>query len=127
VPLQAETAPPLLGKRNPTTYRKAFDSINRTALWQKFISNNVNGKCIKIIYKMYLQAKSCVKINSFSYMSDFFTSHTGVCQGENLSPILFSLSQHFNCLDLLSNVDTFFYMLMTQFYLLNVLKNCKKH
>jgi hypothetical protein len=30
-------------------YRKAFDSINRTAIWQKLISNNVDCKCIKIV------------------------------------------------------------------------------
>jgi hypothetical protein len=94
-------------------YRKAFDSINRTALWQKLLSNNVDGKCIKIIYDMYKKAKSCVQVNSFSKMSDFFTSHTGVRQGENLSPVLFSLflndlnqflSQHYNGLVSLSSV-----------------------
>ena len=38
---------------------------------------------------MYAKAKSCVKVNNS--ISDFFSSHTGVRQGENLSPILFSL------------------------------------
>ena len=25
-------------------YRKAFDSINRVALWRKLLSNNIDGK-----------------------------------------------------------------------------------
>ena len=38
---------------------------------------------------MYQKAKSCVKVNN--EFSAFFASHTGVRQGENLSPVLFSL------------------------------------
>jgi hypothetical protein len=38
---------------------------------------------------MYDKAKSCVKVNN--ELSDIFSSNTGVRQGENLSPILFSL------------------------------------
>ena len=70
-------------------YRKAFDSVNRTALWHKLLSYNIDGKCFKIIHNMYDKAKSCV--SSKNAISDYFTSHTGVRQGENLSPILFSL------------------------------------
>ena len=70
-------------------YRKAFDSVNRTAMWHKLLSYNIDGKCFKIIHNMYDKAKSCVSSNNT--ISDFFTSHTGVRQGENLSPILFSL------------------------------------
>ena len=70
-------------------YRKAFDSVNRIALWRKILSYNIDGKCFKIIYNMYDKAKSCVKSNNT--LSDFFVSHTGVRQGENLSPVLFSL------------------------------------
>ncbi len=70
-------------------YRKAFDSVNRIALWHKLLSYNIDGKCFKIIHNMYDKAKSCVSSNNT--ISDYFTSHTGVRQGENLSPILFSL------------------------------------
>ena len=34
-------------------YRKAFDSVNRLAWWQKLLQQNVNGKMLKIIYSMY--------------------------------------------------------------------------
>ena len=45
-------------------YRKAFDSVNRLALWQKLLQQNVNGKMLKIIYSMYESAKSCVRQNN---------------------------------------------------------------
>ena len=70
-------------------YKKAFDSVNRLALWRKLLNNNIDGKCLRIIYNMYSIAKSCVKVDST--LSNFFTSHTVVRQGENLSPVLFSL------------------------------------
>ena len=43
-------------------YKKAFDSINRTYLWQKLLSNNIDGKMFIIIHNMYANAKSCVKL-----------------------------------------------------------------
>ena len=70
-------------------YQKAFDSINRICLWKKMLQNNVDGKVFKVIYAIYEKAKSCVK--SSQGLSNFFISSTGVRQGENLSPILFSI------------------------------------
>jgi hypothetical protein len=70
-------------------YSKAFDMINRSALWAKLISNGINGKIITVIYNLYKEAKSCVKYNNS--MSSFFKCNAGVRQGENLSPLLFSL------------------------------------
>ena len=70
-------------------YKKAFGYINRTYLWQKLISNNIDGKMFKIIHSLYAHAKSCVK--SGHAQSASFSSNVGVRQGENLSPVLFSL------------------------------------
>ena len=70
-------------------YKKAFDLINRSDLWSKLIANGINGKLITVIYNLYNQAKSCVKSNN--QISDFFSCNVGVRQGENLSPILFSI------------------------------------
>ena len=55
----------------------------------KLLQQNVNGKMLKIIYSMYDSAKSCVWQNQ--HLSNYFFSNVGVRQGENLSPILFSL------------------------------------
>ena len=91
-------------------YRKAFDSVNRLALWKKLLQNNIDGKVFKVIYSLYEKAKSCVR--SCQGLSSFFVSCNGVRQGENLSPILFSiflndLVQHmsgsFDGLECLSN------------------------
>ena len=49
----------------------------------------VKGKCFKIIYNMYNDIKSCVQYNGSQ--SEFFPCLTGVRQGENLSPFLFSI------------------------------------
>ena len=59
-------------------------------LWEKLIKNAISGKIIIVIKDMYHKAKSCVKTpNGIS--SSFFLCNVGVRQGENLSPILFSL------------------------------------
>ena len=79
-------------------YSKAFDSINRATLWKKLFSYGITGKVIDVITNMYKSIKSCVMDSGIQ--SDFFESHVGVRQGENLSPLLFAL--------FLNDLDTFF-------------------
>ena len=69
-------------------YKKAFDLINRSFLWMKLVSNEVNGKFLNVIFNLYEHAKSCVKKGND--ISEFFLCNIGVRQGENLSPLLFS-------------------------------------
>ncbi len=70
-------------------YRKAFDSIDRTSLWSKILAHGIDGKIFRIIQNMYTEVKSCLRVNN--QLSPFFYSHRGVRQGENLSPLLFSI------------------------------------
>ena len=49
----------------------------------------MQGKVLDVITNMYIKAKSCVSINGAE--SGYFPCHTGVRQGENLSPLLFSI------------------------------------
>ena len=70
-------------------YKKAFDSVNRSLLWQKLLTHHIDGKMFKVIHSLYANAKSCVRLRHAK--SEFFVSNVGVRQGENLSPILFSL------------------------------------
>ena len=70
-------------------YQKAFDTINRSALWGKLIANEINGPILKVIYNMYESAKSCVKEQS--KISGLFACNMGVRQGDNLSPLLFAI------------------------------------
>ena len=72
-------------------YRKAFDSVWRNGLWDKLLSQNVDGKIFRIITNLYSQIKSCVMNRCTGERSEFFGSFSGVRQGENLSPLLFSL------------------------------------
>ena len=44
---------------------------------------------LRVIHSMYNNAKSCVRQNS--KLSNYFFTNVGVRQGENLSPILFSI------------------------------------
>ena len=39
-------------------YKKAFDTINRNALWSKVIEKGINGKILKVIYNMYETSKN---------------------------------------------------------------------
>ena len=70
-------------------YKKAFDSVGRISLWYKLLQNNIGGNVFRVIHNMYEKAKSCVM--SGNDLSSFFGSSVGVRQGENLSPILFSI------------------------------------
>ena len=71
-------------------YKKAFDNVNRIQLWQKMIDYNINGKIFNVVHNMYNQAKSCVSLPDGS-VSSMFQCEVGVRQGENLSPLLFSI------------------------------------
>lgn len=90
-------------------YRKAFDTVNRNVLWNKLIKYGISGLMLQVISRLYNNAKSCVSYENC--ISEFFICSTGVRQGENLSPLLFSiflndlvpkLSEHIEGLTLLS-------------------------
>ena len=90
---------------------RAFDSIDRSALWYKLSKNGISSKITKLIKNMYDKIKLCIKnnkvtsylrsegnhttanVNSTEILDDdmYFTSCTGVLQGESLSPFLFSM------------------------------------
>ena len=70
-------------------FQKAFDSVWRAGLWAKLLKYNITGKILKVIKNMYDNIKSCVNINGNT--TSFFDCKTGLRQGENLSPLLFSL------------------------------------
>ena len=71
-------------------YRKAFDYVQRNILWERLIKNGIGGNVLKVIKDLYIKAKSCVS-NNGQKPTTFFYSNVGVKQGENLSPVLFSL------------------------------------
>jgi len=56
---------------------------------KKLISYGVSGKVLNVILNMYKSIKSCVMNNGVQ--SEYFGSHVGLRQGENLSPLLFVL------------------------------------
>ena len=70
-------------------YEKAFDLVDRVSLWNKLLSYNINGKILRVIFNIYQKAKACVKLNDV--ISSSFPCNIGVRQGDNISPLLFSL------------------------------------
>jgi hypothetical protein len=63
--------------------------VDRNHLWAKLMSQGISGRVLRIVQGIYGKAKSCVRVGGC--FSDFFVSNVGVRQGENLSPLLFSL------------------------------------
>ena len=69
---------------------------------------HINGKCFNLIKNMYENIKSCVKVNGTC--SNLFPCQIGLRQGENLSPVIFSLYLNdlydfFNNSDLLNGTN----------------------
>ena len=68
--------------------------MQRGFLLGKLLYSGVNGKVLHVIRDMYAKAKSCVKTRhglSHFLIIIFLVSNVGMCQGGNLSPVLFSL------------------------------------
>ena len=70
-------------------YKKAFDLIDRGKLWIKLLRQGVDGKMLKIIKSLYDNIKICIKHEG--NLSSYFSSTSGLLQGEVMSPILYSL------------------------------------
>ena len=81
-------------------YEKCFDKIDRSLLFQKLLSENLNSKLVRAIKSMYTTVKSCVRYKS-SY-STFFHSTVGLKQGDPSSPLLFMLFVN----DILDNINS---------------------
>jgi len=72
-------------------YQRAFDSINRDALWIKLVKSGISCKMTNMIKLIYNDVQSCVRSLSSSGIdnSEFFNVKVGVKQGKPLSPLLF--------------------------------------
>jgi len=69
--------------------QKAFDFVDRDALLYKLLRNGINGKFYNSIKSMYQNNSSCIKLNGI--LTPWFPVTSGVRQGDNISPTLFSL------------------------------------
>ena len=78
--------------------KKCFGSIWREGLWLKLRNLNLGVKMTNTIYSIYQNIKSCLLLHSkgddgalVCNMSEPFACENGLREGENLSPLLFSL------------------------------------
>ena len=69
--------------------KKAFDWVNRDLLFYKLLNYGINGNFYNAIKNMYQNPFSCINVNGF--LSPWFSTNSGVRQGDVLSPTLFSV------------------------------------
>lgn len=67
-------------------YKKAFDTISHTSIWEALKAQKVENKYIEIIRRVYNKSTSKVKLET---TGQSFTMERGVKQGDPLSPKLF--------------------------------------
>ena len=70
-------------------YRKACDSFDRSYLWQKLLSYNVNGKICHVIKNMYAMGLNLASRRIIKF-SVYFPPNIRVRQGVNISQLLFA-------------------------------------
>ena len=68
---------------------KAFDWVDRDLLFYRLLTYGITGKIYKAIKSLYNNTFSCVRVNN--WMTGWFSVSSGVKQGDNLSPTLFSI------------------------------------
>jgi len=70
-------------------FRKAFDSVNRRALWAIMDKYGFRGKIVDILKSMYHNVTCCVR--SGNVLSEYFECSNGLKQGCKCSATLFSI------------------------------------
>jgi len=70
-------------------FSKAFDTVNRQALWGILEQFGIQGRMGNMLKAVYECVKCCVKCDGIT--TDFFSCQNGLKQGCKLSPFLFSL------------------------------------
>ena len=68
-------------------YQKAYDYLDRAALWSKLLKSGMSSKAIRLFKDMYSKMRLGIRGDD----SRFFTSECGLLQGETCSPLFFSL------------------------------------
>jgi hypothetical protein len=68
---------------------KAYDRIDREALWRVLRLYGVGGHLLKAVQSFYADSRACVRVGS--EVSDWFTVKVGLRQGCVMSPWLFNL------------------------------------
>ena len=68
--------------------KKAFDSVDRRALWQVLLKRGIPCKLVELISALYSNTFSCVRVGTDT--TDWFPVDTGVRQGCVLAPTLFN-------------------------------------
>ena len=81
--------------------KKAFDFVDRNLLLYKQLLIHVDGKVYNTIKNMYSNISACVRING--KLTNWFDCKSGVRQGCNLSPTLFSIFHKIN--DLVAEIN----------------------
>jgi hypothetical protein len=81
-------------------YAKCYDSINRSLLWQKLITEQISTKMISALKAMYSSVKSAVRLNN--EISEYINSYSGVKQGDPCSSILFMMFVN----DIIENINS---------------------
>ena len=78
--------------------KKCFGSVWREGLWNKLNHIHLGRKMTNVIMSIYKNVKSCLRMYSHDATgelifntSDLFNCLNGLREGENLSPILFSI------------------------------------
>ena len=74
-------------------FRKAFDSINREALWLLLLARGVAPKLVSLMQDLYSGCAAQVVANG--HTSDYFPMASGVRQGCPMSPTLFNVFMDF--------------------------------
>ena len=68
---------------------KAYDRVDREAMWRVLRIYGIGGSLLKAVKSMYAGSKACVRVGS--EMSDWFPVRVGLRQGCVMSPWLFNL------------------------------------